>query len=321
MADMATTNKIKPFKLPPGAKIGVVSPASRPLYEEKLYQGVNYLKKLGYEVFESKHVLDQKGYLAGEDSARVQDLNEMFNNPELDAVICSRGGYGTPRIIDQIDFEAIKRNPKIFMGYSDITSLSLAIWKKTGLVTFSGPMVAVEMGNGIDLFTEKHCWNMLTSTKPVGRLSEPDNFPIEIYRQGKAEGILLGGCLSLINVLLGTPYIPDFTGAILFIEDIGEEPHGVDRYLAQLKLAGILDKVSGIVLGQFLDCQPGEPDKPSLELKEIFDDYFLSLKIPIISNFAYGHGAIKHTMPFGIKAAIDTENGGLFITEEAVLEK
>jgi len=312
---------VKPIHLSKNRTIGIVSPASCPLDEQIYRQGVDYLKKSGYNVVEGQHVMNKRGYLAGKDVDRVSDLNQMFQNPGIDAIICSRGGYGAPRIIDQIDFEAIRGNPKIFIGYSDITSLNLAIWQQTGLVTFSGSMVAVEMGRGIDPFTEYHFWKMLTTVAPPGLMENPPDNPIEIINSGRAEGRLLGGCLSLINVLLGTSYRPDFKDAILFIEDIEEEPYRIDRYLAQLKLAGILDQVSGIVLGQFIDCIPGEPEKPTLAIEEIFEDYFSPLKIPVITNFAYGHGPIKHIMPIGVHSVLDTDRGGLIVTESAVSEQ
>ena len=312
---------VKPFVLKPGATIGVVSPASRPPDEDVYQQGILYLKKLGYKVVESEHVLERRGYLAGADADRAGDLNNMFRDPAIDAIFCSRGGYGAPRIIDQIDFDAIRKNPKIFVGYSDITSLNLAIWKMTGLVTFSGSMVAIEMGRGIEPFTEQYFWQSLTVVDPVATLLNPPETPTKVFMPGKAEGILLGGCLSLINVLLGTPYCPDFAGAILYIEDIDEEPYRIDRYLAQLKLAGILNQVAGIVIGQFIDCVPQDPEKPVLAIDEIFHDYFDPLKIPVVSDFAYGHGPIKHTMPVGVQAIVDTDRGGLIISESAVIPK
>ena len=310
--------KIKPNRLTNQQSIGIISPASRPLDETIYYRGIDYLKQLGYHVVESQHVLDERGYLAGSDHDRADDLNAMFRNPDIGAIFCSRGGYGTPRLIDRLDFDAIRKNPKIFVGYSDLTAVSLAIWQATGLVTFSGPMVAVEMGRGIDPFTEKSLWTCLTSSHPAGLLANPDGAPTRVIQPGRAEGRLLGGCLSLINVLLGTRYSPDFDGAILIIEDIDEEPYRIDRYLAQLKLTGIFDQIAGIVLGQFIDCTPKDLEKPSLELDQIFLDYFGNLEIPIISNFAYGHSAIKHTIPIGIQAVLDTDQGGLILTESAV---
>jgi len=312
---------IKPKPLFDGATIGVISPASKPSDENKLRNGIQYLIDLGYNVVESNHALDSYGYLAGKDKHRVDDLNKMFRDPQIDAIFCSRGGYGTPRIINEIDFDAIKNNPKIFVGYSDITSLGLAIWQKTGLINFSGPMVAVEMSKGIDPFTKKWLWETLTSLDPVGALTNPPDVPIKTINPGKANGRLLGGCLSLINVVLGTPFCPDFNEAILFIEDVEEEPYRIDRYLAQLKMAGILNKISGLVIGQFVDCVPNDPEKPNLNLDQVFEDYFFDLDIPIISNFAYGHVPIKHTMPVGAKVELDTNQGALIIKENVVSDE
>ncbi len=312
---------IKAKAISHGSTIGVISPASRPTDDEKYKNGMRYLKEGGYQVVESKHVLDNYGYLAGTDTERADDFNLMFKDSQIDAVICSRGGYGSPRIVEAIDLDLIQKNPKVFVGYSDITVLNLAIFAKTGLVTFSGPMLAVEMGKGIDPFTEKSFWDRVTAENSSARLDNPSEMPIQIYKQGQAEGRLLGGCLSLINVVLGTPYCPDFSGAILFIEDIEEEPYRIDRYLAQLRMAGILNKISGLVIGQFVDCKPHDPEKPGLELSAIFDDYFSRLDIPIVSNFAYGHIPVKHTIPTGVMAKIDTEAGEvLTLTESAVIE-
>lgn len=311
---------IKPKHLTSNGTIGIISPASRPTDDAIYRQGIEYMRRLGYNVLESDHVLDMRGYLAGEDQDRAADLNAMFRDPAIDAIFCSRGGYGTPRLIDKLDFEAIRNNPKIFVGYSDLTAVSLAIWSQTELITFSGPMVAVEMGRGIDPFTEQSFWKSVTSGSSVGLLTNPDASPVRVMNSGRAEGRILGGCLSLINVLAGTPYFPEFTGAILLIEDIDEEPYRIDRYLAQLKLAGVFEKIAGIVLGQFIDCSPSDPEKPSLELDQIFEDYFGHLNIPIIANFAYGHSAIKHTIPIGIRAILDTEQKGLILTESGVRE-
>ncbi|OQX88712.1 hypothetical protein B6D60_01310, partial [candidate division KSB1 bacterium 4484_87] len=255
---------------------------------------------------------------AGKDADRAADLNQMFADPEIEAIICSRGGYGTPRMIDLVNFDNIRQNPKIFVGYSDITALQLAIWEKTGLVTFSGPMVAVEMGGGIDPFTEQAFWQMVSGAVGAGLLTPPEGHSLQILSGGKATGPLIGGCLSLINIVLGTPYCPDFEGAIFYIEDIEEEPYHLDRYLAQMKMAGIFDQISGLVLGQFVDCEPNEPEKPYLSVEQIFEDYFSDLNIPIIGNFPYGHVPVKVTMPVGVQAELNTEAGGLILSESPV---
>lgn len=310
---------LKPKAIKPGDTIGVISPASRPLDDEKFDRGIDYLQKMGYNVIEAPHSRNRYGFLAGTDAERAADLNDFFADPEIDAIICSRGGYGTPRIIDLIDFELIRKNPKIFIGYSDITALQLAIWEKTRLITFSGPMVAVEMGAGIEPFTEKSLWQKITGEENYPKLFEsPSGEQVEVVRSGKASGRLLGGCLSLINTLLGTEFCPHFEGAIFFIEDIDEEPYHLDRYLAQMRLSGIFEKIAGLVLGKFVDCEPDEPDKPYLSIGQIFDDFFGDLKIPIIKNFPYGHVPVKHTMPIGAEVELDTEKGGLILLEPPV---
>jgi len=309
-----------PPALVPGDRIGVISPASPPKPEkhDQYQNGLAYLRGLGYKISEGKHVLDQYGYLAGTDESRAADLNAMFRNPRIKAIICSRGGYGTPRLLDLIDYEAVRKHPKILVGYSDITSLQLALFARTGLVTFSGPMVAVEMGKGILPFTEKHFWAMVgKSTRKLLKAGAGEYEP-RIYHGGVGEGRLLGGCLSLINPLIGTPYQPDFTGAVLVIEDIGEDVYGIDRYLVQLRYAGILERLSGLIFGQFLDMESGEKSEPTLSLEEVLEKYTRDLNIPILGNFPYGHQDFKYTLPFGCRVRLDADNGTLLLLEPPV---
>jgi muramoyltetrapeptide carboxypeptidase len=294
--------KRKPEALREGDLIGVVSPAS-PMVVERFERGIDYLKSKGYRVLLGSHVYDQHGYLAGRDRHRAQDLMQMVENPEVKAVFCSRGGYGIPRILDYLDFDVFARHPKIFVGYSDLTALQLALWKKARLVTFSGPMVAIELGDDVDPFTETSLWETLTDTENVSDWSDGS---LAFLRPGKAAGPLLGGCLSVLVGLLGTDYLPDFSGAILLLEDVGEEPYRIDRYLAQLRMAGIFDRVAGVMLGQFLDCVPAA-DRPSLQLDEIFRDYLGDLPVPVVKGFPYGHGKRKRTVPLGIDVEIDSE--------------
>lgn len=309
-----------PQALVPGDRIGVISPASPPKPEkhDQYQNGLAYLRGLGYKITEGKHVLDQYGYLAGTDESRADDLNAMFRNPRVKAIICSRGGYGTPRLLDLIDYEAVRRHPKILVGYSDITSLQLALYAQTGLVTFSGPMVAVEMGKGILPFTEKHFWAMVGKSARQLLKARAGEYEPQVYHGGVGEGRLLGGCLSLINPLIGTPYQPDFTGAILVIEDIGEDVYGIDRYLVQLRYAGILDKLNGLIFGQFLDMESSEKSDPTLSLEEVLEKFTRDLHIPILGNFPYGHQDFKYTMPFGCRVRLDADKGTLRLLEPAV---
>lgn len=308
---------IKPEILRSGDTIGVITPASH-MKVEKLNRGIMYLQNLGYKVILGDHVQDSYGYLAGKDEDRIKDLHQMFTNPEVKAIISSRGGYGTPRLLDEIDYGLLAQNPKLFIGYSDLTALQLAIWKQTGLVTFSGPMVAVEMAAGIDTFTEEFFWPLICSDQIDRFFSiKPEN-SLQVIKPGKAQGVLLGGCLSLISCVIGTKYQPDFSGSILILEDIGEEPYRIDRYLCQMKSAGIFDQVNGIILGQFIDCVDKDGD-PTLTLDEIFDDFFGSRSIPVIKNFPYGHDSKKVTIPFGINVEIDTSIPNVKLLESPVI--
>jgi muramoyltetrapeptide carboxypeptidase len=307
---------LKPHRLQPGDLIGIVTPASQ-VQAKKLDQGVAYLKTKGYDVILGKHVFDSVGYLAGRDQDRVRDFHFMFENPEIKAIISSRGGYGTPRLLDTINYDLIAKNPKIFVGYSDVTALQLALWKHTGLITFSGPMAAVEMGSGMDPFSEKYLWSILCDDSSADYYPElPDNH-LQIINPGKAKGRLLGGCLSLVSSVIGTKHQPDFTGSILILEDIGEQPYRIDRYLSQLKSAGILDQINGAILGQFIDCNDKEGE-PTFTLDEIFSDYFDLLSIPVIKNFLYGHVPKKFTIPIGVDVEMDTSRLRVKLLDSAV---
>lgn len=314
--------RLVPKRLEPGDTIGVITPASPPYGKRAEYyqQGLNYLKSRGFRIIEGQHNQLRRGYLAGSDAARAQDLNDMFANPEVNAIFCTRGGYGTVRFLEQVDYDLIRSHPKILVGYSDITSLQLAIWSQTGLVTFSGPMVAVEMGKGIQPFTENHFWQTLTEPGSNREMPAPDGAPIRIYSGGKAAGPLIGGCASLVNPLLGTRYMPSLAGAILVLEDISEESYRLDRYWAQLRLAGILQQLAGVILGQFIDCEPDpKTSDPFLTLEELVHDYFVPLGIPVIGNFAYGHGDVKLTIPVGVPAVLDADAGKVYVNEVVVV--
>lgn len=310
-------NPIRPPRLRPGDTIGIVTPAS-PMIPERLVKGIAYLQERGFKVIQGEHVYAQRGYLAGTDQERAADLNRMFADPEVKAVFCSRGGYGVSRLLERIDYQALRANPKIVVGYSDLTALELAIWQEVGLVTFSGPMVAVEMGKGIHPFTEEHFWRMLTAAGANGPLPHPEGQTLTCLRPGRARGRLLGGCLSLIAPLMGTPFMPDLEGAILVLEDIDEEVYRIDRYFAQFRSAGILDRIAGLVFGTFINWEPSETDKPFLTLEQVIDDYVSDLPIPVAAGLAYGHGEAKVTLPIGVQAELDADQGTLSIVEPAV---
>jgi muramoyltetrapeptide carboxypeptidase len=285
---------------------------------DRLEAGVSYLHSCGYRVKLGRHVREADGFLAGSDQARADDLMAMFSDPEVRAIFCTRGGYGTPRLLDRIDYSVIRENPKILVGYSDLTALQLAIWRHARLITFSGPMVAVEMALGIDPFTEQWFWRTMTSPEPLGPLAGHPGSGLEALSGGRAEGRLLGGCLSLVGSLVGTPYEPDWHGAILLAEEIQEDPYRVDRWLAQMRHAGVLDQIAGVVLGQFIDCVP-TGETPSLPVEEILKEYLAGLSVPVLSGFPYGHGNRKYTVPIGVECRMDAERGVVEFVEGALV--
>ena len=309
---------VKPRALKKGGTIGIIAPASPPSSTEKIFKGAEYLERLGYRIKFGKHVEKVYGYLAGSDQERADDINDMFKDEEIKAIIAVRGGYGTPRILPLLDYAAIKRNPKILVGYSDLTALQLALFKRTGLVTFSGPMAGVEMFKGIDPFTEEHFWRMLTSSKKMGTVNNPDGREFHPIVGGKASGILLGGNLSLITALAGSQFLPSFKEALLFIEEVEEESYRFDRMMNQLRLAGILDDTNGIIIGELTDVKAHDTTKPHLTAEQVLRDFLSHLKKPVMSGLVYGHVSKKLTMPIGIRGTIDTKKQRLSFDESGV---
>ena len=309
---------VKPPRLRPGDLIGVVGPAS-PMKMDLLEAGVRYLEGLGYGVKIGRYVHKQRGYLAGTDTQRARDLNNMFRDSRVRAIFCARGGYGTPRLIPHLDYAAIRRNPKIFVGYSDITALQLAILRHADLATFSGPMVAAEMGKGIDPFTEECFWRLITEPKAFGALNGPDDRNLKTVSRGKVSGRLIGGCLSLIATIVGTPHMPAVRHSIFFVEEIGETIYRLDRYFVQLRETGVFQRIAGFILGQTLEVEPAG-DEPSLTMDDLVRDFITPLKIPAILNLEYGHGKVKVTMPIGIRAELEVfpRRRRLAIVEPAV---
>lgn len=289
---------------------GVISPAYIP-DSERMQKGFAYLQNRQITVKKGKNLGKEYGYFAGTDNERLADLHDMYADDQVDLIICARGGWGGLRLLDKIDYQLIKNNPKPLIGYSDITTLQLAIWTKCAVPSLSGPMIGVEMGKGILPFTETHFWQQIFNTMNDYKFKiEPSETSVLV--DGKAEGLLLGGCLSLVSHLLGTPYSPDYKGSILFLEDIGEKPYKIDRYLAHLQQAGIFDEINGLIIGNFIDCEE-EEDERSFSLDEIFNFYFSSASFPVVINFPYGHGDKKFTMPVGVSVKLHTESAELIL--------
>jgi len=309
---------IKPKRLVQGDLIGIISPASSPDDLTRIESGVRYLEKAGYKVEVGKNVGKIHGYLAGNDEERLEDLHYMFKKKNVKAIICVRGGYGSPRILNKIDYKLIRNNPKIFVGYSDITALHLAFLHKANLVTFAGPMLAVDFHSEVSSYTEEMFWAILTSTKKLGRISLPNDEKIYQLSAGRAAGILIGGNLALIISLIGTEYFPSMKNKILLLEDTGELPYRIDRMLNQLKLNKIFDQVNGVILGAFTDCNESDPNKRTLTLGEVIDDYLGHLDIPVVYNFQHGHIKDFVTIPFGVKVKLNANRGMIELLETAV---
>jgi muramoyltetrapeptide carboxypeptidase len=309
---------IKPSALSKGDCIGIICPASPPSAIEKIFKGAEYLERLGYRVELGKNIQKVYGYLAGTDRERADDINSMFADPKIKAIIAVRGGYGTPRILPLLNYPLIKKNPKILVGYSDLTALQLAIFRKTGMVSFSGPMAGVEMFKGIDPFTEEHFWSCLTSKKKLGDVKNPDGKGFQTIVKGKKSGILLGGNLSLIVALTGSSYLPSFKGSLLFLEEIEEESYRFDRMMNQLRITNILRDAAGVIVGELTDVKASDVTKPYLTAEQVLNDYLADLKKPVVSGLVYGHIPRKLTIPIGIKATLDATNGSFRFDEAAV---
>ncbi|MBL9135822.1 MAG: LD-carboxypeptidase [Verrucomicrobiales bacterium] len=306
-----------PPRLRRGDVIGLVAPASPPARHEIVERSVRYLEGLGYRVEVARHLESRHGFSAGTDDQRASDVNAMFANPHVAALFAIRGGNGCCRLLKRLDYDRIRRHPKILVGYSDLTFLQLALWRKTGLITFSGPMPGVEFWSNPDPFTEEAFWDLLTSCRARRTLPHPEDMAPTIFRKGSAEGRLLGGCFSLVVSVLGTPFQPDFHHALLFVEDVREELHRIHRMFSQLDNAGILEHLAGMVVGQFTQANP-EPKEPHLSLDQILAETLADFRGPVLTNLAYGHIPRKMTLPQGVRARLDASRGRLTLLESPV---
>ncbi|HEY9187721.1 MAG TPA: LD-carboxypeptidase [Ignavibacteria bacterium] len=324
--NLRNNNKtIKPKALKKGDKVGLIAPASYIEEPEDLNIAIDIMRWLGFEPVVGKNVMKQYGYLAGKDSERADEINEMFSRKDVSGIFCMRGGYGTMRILPYIDYENIIKNPKVIIGYSDITALLQAIYVKTGLVCFHGPVALSTYSE----YTLEYLRKAIFINKKIGEIKNPTTPPNKVETKnriikingGKAEGILIGGNLSLLVSLIGTPYDIDYKNKILFIEEIGEEAYRVDRMLTQLWLSGKLEQLSGIIIGKITDYKSPN-SKPAfsntLSLEEVIRTRLETLKIPAVYGYMIGHIEDKITVPIGVKAILDVDNNIFIINENAV---
>jgi len=314
---------IKPKRLVKGQTVALIAPASSTYENEDIYYAIDIIRSLGFKVKQGKNLFQRWGHLAGSDEQRADDINAMFADPSVSGIFTLRGGYGTPRLLPLIDYKMIAKNPKVLIGYSDITALLNAIQIKTGLVTFHGP-IAYQNYSDYTLAEMKKV--LMTPEAPIP-IGIPPEFPTAEGRvdrlnrltrivPGKARGPLVGGNLSLICKLLGTPYEPDFKDKILFLEDVGEIPRRVDGMLAHLWLAGKLQEAAGIVIGKFTDAKP---DNVSQSMEEMLTYRFQEIGKPTIKGMMIGHVADQTTLPLGIEAELDVAAGTLILQDSAVL--
>ena len=322
---IASTNNsvIIPQGLKEGDTVGVVSPSSA-IFETEPYEiAKENLEAMGLKVKFGEFVKGRYGHLAGTDEERAEELNEMFRDENIQAVMALRGGSGAARILDKLDYETIKNNPKIFIGYSDITALHLAIYEKTGLVTFHGPL-AVSTWNSFSFDYFKRLLfdkEKITFTNPTDKgdnLVQIEN-RIRTIREGEATGRLIGGNLSVLTGIMGSEYFPsDWEGNILYLEDVGEQIYAVDRMMSQLQLGGVLDKISGFVFGKCTSCNPGGSGYGSLTMEEVIDHYIKPLNIPAFSGAMIGHIDDNVTIPNGLEAKINATKGSIELLENPV---
>lgn len=315
---------IKPPRLRPGDTVGLVAPASATFQQVELDIARESLEALGLKVKVGRHIMDRHGSLGGQDEDRAADINRFFADDSVKAVLPTRGGWGTSRLLPLLDYDVIRRNPKILMGYSDITALLNGIHARTGLVTFHGPNgggrwdeYSVGLVKRVLFDAEAVTFDNPKGTNDRNVLTQIEN-RIRTITPGKATGRLLGGNLTVLTAILGSPYVPDFTNAILFLEDVGEDWYRVDRMMTSLKLAGILAKVRGVIFGTCSECGPGE-GFASFTPEEIFADHLAPLGVPAWQGAMIGHAQPQWTLPVGAMVTIDAMLGTVTMAEAAVI--
>lgn len=306
---------LKPPALKPGDTIAISSPAGAVWDAAQVETFSTILKGFGFKVVLGKTLTQKFGYLAGSDELRATELNGFFGDPNIKGIFCMKGGWGCARILDRLDFNLMKQHPKVLIGFSDITTLLVAIRAKTGLVTFHGPV-----GNsGWNAWTSQCFRSVVMNAGELPVFSNPaGEEPFVTINPGKASGELVGGNLTVLTSLMGSSYLPDWKGKILFLEEVKEEPYSIDRMLMQLKLCGVLDVISGFVFGKCAKCLAEEPQK-AFTFHEVLLQHIKPLGIPAFYGTMIGHIENKLTLPLGIKATIDADQGTIRLLESAVI--
>ncbi|WP_200216613.1 S66 peptidase family protein [Micromonospora coerulea] len=304
---MLTDDCLRPPVLRPGDTVMLISP-SGPTRPERVARGMELLTGWGLRPVPAPNAYARRGYLAGDDALRAADLNTAFADPQVRGVICTRGGYGAQRVVDMIDMAAVRRDPKVVAGFSDITALQFALWRGARLASVHGPGAAW-LDDRTPLRSAQSLHAALMTTEPVtlAAVAEEETFAVRV--PGRAQGPLLGGNLCLITASIGTPDLPDLTGAVLLVEEVQEPPYKIDRMLTHLRRAGVLDGLAGVVVGQFTECADGWDTTVNDVLSERLGD----LGVPVLGGLPIGHGVGQLTVPVGTRAVLDADAGTLTV--------
>jgi muramoyltetrapeptide carboxypeptidase len=312
----------RPPRLTPGCRVALVAPAGPLLERDDIARAEALCRALGYEPVTGDRAGGHYGYFSGTDEERLADLNAALRDPAIDAVWCLRGGYGVTRILDGVDFEALARRPRPVIGYSDITALLAAVGRRSGLVSFHGPTARAAMPS----FTRRHFDQVLARPEPPGQLEPlptatdvllPQGDRVVPLCPGRADGILAGGNLSLLQCLVGTPWFPDLDGALLVLEDVNEDLYRIDRMLAHLRAVGALSRLAGVLAGRFTRCRR-HFDDGSLGVDQVLAHYFAPLRVPVLLGLPIGHIDDQWTVPLGVRAQMDAGAGTVELLDPAV---
>ncbi len=297
---------VLPPPLPPNGTIGIVAPGA-PADVDSLENGISRIESEGFQVRPAGNLRSSHGFTAGSRPERLRELIRLFSDPDVDAIICARGGQGAIHLVSSLVRQLEDVSPKRFIGYSDVTVLQMGLLSRLGWITFSGPMVATEFGtDALTPEAERQFWSAL------GKAPEKDAFflepgrPLSVWHPGEATGPLIGGCLSLVCSLIGTPFFPDPTGCVLLLEEVDEAPYRIDRMLYQIRLAGVFERIDGLVLGNFSHCFD-EDGSEEVTLRRLVEDATTGHDVPIIADFPYGHHTPAfRTVPFGAPVHLQT---------------
>lgn len=323
-AEEKSMELIKPKALKTGSTIGIIAPGTAVSDPDDIAKAVEIAEYFGFNFKFGKNLEKGSGYKSRSDKERLYDLHEMFSDKEVEAVICIRGGYGSARLLDKIDYDLIRNNAKIFLGYSDITAMHLAINRHAGLVTFHGPVMLSKFSP----YTINYFKKALFESAPLGQIENPgsqygarESYPLRTVSSGKASGSLIGGNLTLISTTMGTPYEIKCKDKILFLEDVGEEPYSIDRMLTQLRLAGKFDEAAGIIFGVCSGCDYNGLNTSRVwdsSFGETLDDLLGDLPIPVLYGYTFGHVSNQITIPVGVRAELDADSQVFSIIESGL---